>query len=82
MPNCFRPDGPTSPRASCSLHGKRVVLAVARLVPIKNVALLIDALAIAASSACPDAHLLLVGDGPEAGALAHRADDTRYRRRP
>jgi glycosyltransferase involved in cell wall biosynthesis len=67
----FRPDGATL-RRSLRLDAKRVVLTVARLVPIKNIALLIDAFAILRQT-LGDAHLLIVGDGPEANALRHRA---------
>ena len=52
---------------------KRVVVAVARLVPIKNVRLLVDAMAHRPRAASPDAHLLIVGDGPERAALRARA---------
>jgi glycosyltransferase involved in cell wall biosynthesis len=67
----FRPDGPTL-REALHLKGRRVVIAVARLVPIKNVRLLIDAMAIlrARLSAI---HLLIVGDGPAGRALRSRA---------
>src|SRR5262249_3657525 len=51
----FRPDGP-SMRQAFGLDGKRVVLTVARLVPIKNVALLIDAVATLAQR-LPGLHL-------------------------
>jgi glycosyltransferase involved in cell wall biosynthesis len=67
----FRPDGPTL-RQSLRLEDRRVVIAVARLVPIKNVSLLVDAIAIVRTHV-PDVHLLVVGDGPEHAALQTRA---------
>jgi glycosyltransferase involved in cell wall biosynthesis len=67
----FRPDGPSMRRA-LQLEGKRVVLTVARLVPIKNVALLLDAFAIVRERD-GNAHLVIVGDGPEAQNLRARA---------
>src|SRR5207247_3649750 len=48
-----------------------VVIAVARLVPLKNLRLLIEAVA----KVCvrlPDTHLLIVGDGPERAAVRAR----------
>jgi glycosyltransferase involved in cell wall biosynthesis len=59
----FRPDGP-SLREALRLTGRRVVVAVARLVPIKNVRLLVDAIAIVRQR-IPNVHLLMVGDGPQ-----------------
>jgi glycosyltransferase involved in cell wall biosynthesis len=50
--------------------GAPVVGAIGRLVPIKAIDVLIDAMA-----EVPDAHLVLVGDGEERGALAARAVD-------
>lgn len=68
----FRPDGPNL-RQTLRLEHKRVVVAVARLVPVKNLRLLLDALAIA-RRCVPPAHLVIVGDGPEGSALrAHAA---------
>jgi glycosyltransferase involved in cell wall biosynthesis len=67
----FGPVGPTI-RKALRLGGKRVVIAVARLVPIKNVPLLIDALAVLRPHV-PAAHLLIVGDGPAGAALRARA---------
>ena len=63
----FSPDGP-SHRAALGLEGKKVVIAVGRLVPIKNVAVLVEAMA-AVRSRVPDAHLLIVGEGPQRAAL-------------
>jgi glycosyltransferase involved in cell wall biosynthesis len=67
----FHPDGPAI-REALQLTGRRVVIAVARLVPIKNVRLLIDAMAIVRSRV-PATHLLIVGDGPAGAALRSRA---------
>jgi glycosyltransferase involved in cell wall biosynthesis len=67
----FRPDGPSA-RERLGLAGKRVVLTVARLVPIKNVQRLLDAMALVRAQLA-DAHLVIVGDGPEAGALHQHA---------
>jgi glycosyltransferase involved in cell wall biosynthesis len=71
----FRPDG-VDKRADLGLEGKRVIIAVSRLVPIKNIRLLIDALP-AVLAAQPDAHLLIVGEGPERRALWRRAREQR-----
>jgi glycosyltransferase involved in cell wall biosynthesis len=49
-----------------------VVIAVARLVPIKNLRLLIEAVA-KVRVRVPSTHLLIVGDGPERGAVRARA---------
>jgi glycosyltransferase involved in cell wall biosynthesis len=49
-----------------------VILTVARLVPIKNVRLLIDAVAILRHRLAA-VHLVIVGDGSEAQALKHHA---------
>ena len=67
----FQPDGPDE-RARLGLSDRRVVLSVGRFVPIKNMALLVDALA-RMRTADPTAHLLLVGEGPEQRALAQQA---------
>jgi glycosyltransferase involved in cell wall biosynthesis len=66
----FRPDGPTR-RDTLQLHGRRVVITVSRLVPIKNVRLLVEAFGLVRAR-LPAAHLLIVGDGPEAAALRAR----------
>jgi len=66
----FRPDGP-SVRDALLLQDRRVVLAVSRLVPIKNVRLLVDAVALARTRV-PTIHLLIVGDGPEREAVRTR----------
>ena len=67
----FRPAGPNL-RDTLRLAGRRVVLSVGRFVPIKNMALLIDALAQMAP-ADPALHLLLVGEGPELQSLKDQA---------
>jgi len=66
----FRPEGPNQ-RERLGLGAKRVVVAIARLVPLKNLRLLIDAVALVRSRV-PDVHLVIVGDGPEAAALRER----------
>jgi glycosyltransferase involved in cell wall biosynthesis len=63
----FRPDGPAS-RAALGLDGRRVVVSVGRFVPMKNMALLVEAAALLRQS-CPALHVLLVGEGPEQEAL-------------
>lgn len=63
----FRPDGP-SMRATLGLGGKRVVLVVSRLVPIKNVGLAVDAMRVAVG-ARRDVVMAIVGDGPLHTAL-------------
>src|SRR5437773_4206159 len=67
----FRADGPTM-RSSLRLHHKPVVLTVTRLVPLKNLNLLLDAIAIVRER-MPDVQLLVVGDGPEADSLRRHA---------
>ena len=44
MPSCFQPDGDSRRGARSVSTDRRVVLAVGRLVPIKNMALLVDAM--------------------------------------
>jgi glycosyltransferase involved in cell wall biosynthesis len=67
----FTPHGPNL-RAAHGLEGKRVVLCVTRLVPIKNLPLLIEAIADLRRSA-PDAFLVFVGEGPQQQALEAQA---------
>jgi glycosyltransferase involved in cell wall biosynthesis len=67
----FRPDGPDM-RDTLRLRDRQVVLVVTRLVPLKNLTLLLEAIALVRDRA-PKVHLLIVGDGPEAQALKHRA---------
>ena len=69
----FRPDGP-SLRDELHLTGRRVVIAVTRLVPIKNIRLLVDAVAIVRARV-PETHLLIVGDGPERAAVRARVGE-------
>ena len=59
-------------RGQLGLAGKHVVIAVGRLVPIKNMGLLIDALPVLLTRV-PNAHALIVGEGPELAMLEHRA---------
>jgi glycosyltransferase involved in cell wall biosynthesis len=66
----FRPDGPNR-RATLGLEGRRVALVASRLVPIKNVALAVDAMSVAARER-PNLRLLIVGDGPLQAALENR----------
>lgn len=67
----FRPEG-RSLRASLRLADKRVVMTAARLVPIKNIRLLLGAMALLRERIA-GAHLVIVGEGPEAQALKHAA---------
>ena len=63
----FHPEG-RNLRASLRLADKRVVMTAARLVPIKNVRLLLEAMALLRHRV-GNAHLVIVGDGPEAEPL-------------
>lgn len=63
----FRPSG-NHLRGALGLEGRHVLLCVARFVPIKNLALLIDAMAEIAQRD-RRAHLVLAGEGPEEAAL-------------
>jgi glycosyltransferase involved in cell wall biosynthesis len=67
----FTPEGP-SLRPQHGLDGKHVVLCVTRLVPIKNLPLLVDAIADVRRRRS-DVVLVLVGEGPQQGALAAQA---------
>ncbi len=67
----FSPDGPNL-RAARGWDGKRVVLCVTRLVPIKNLPLLIAAIADVRRHA-PDVVLVFVGEGPQQQALEAQA---------
>lgn len=67
----FRPDGP-SHRDALGLRDRRVAIAVARLVPLKNLAMLIDAVA-QLRRRLPAVHLIIVGSGPDAESLQRRA---------
>jgi glycosyltransferase involved in cell wall biosynthesis len=67
----FTPGGPDQ-RAAIGLDGKRVVLCVTRLVPIKNLPLLLDAVA-DVRRRLADVVLVLVGEGPQQPLLESRA---------
>jgi phosphatidylinositol alpha-1,6-mannosyltransferase len=67
----FTPDGPNM-RAARGLEGKRVVLCVTRLVPIKNLPLLLRAVADVRQRSA-DVVLVLVGEGPQQPALEAQA---------
>jgi glycosyltransferase involved in cell wall biosynthesis len=71
----FQSAGPDL-RRELGLEGKRVVLSVGRLVPLKNVRLLIDAFGLVRRSQ-PHAHLVIVGEGPELAGLRARACEAR-----
>ncbi|MFE7112292.1 glycosyltransferase family 4 protein [Streptomyces sp. NPDC057575] len=66
----YRPRAGASPdpRAELALHGKRVILCVARLVPRKGQDTLIRALPLIRSKV-PDAELVVVGRGPDEARL-------------
>jgi glycosyltransferase involved in cell wall biosynthesis len=66
----FTPEG-RSVREAQGLGGSRVVICVTRLVPIKNLPMMLDAIAIVRKTA-PDVVLVLVGEGPQQPALAER----------
>jgi glycosyltransferase involved in cell wall biosynthesis len=66
----FRADGPHM-RAELACDERCVALVVSRLVPIKNVAFAVDAVARAAREQ-PDVMLVIVGDGPLRPALEAR----------
>jgi glycosyltransferase involved in cell wall biosynthesis len=70
--NLFTPEG-RDRRAELGLHGKPVVLAVGRLVPIKNTPLLVDAMALLRQRV-PTAHLVIAGDGPERASLERQVE--------
>jgi len=67
----FTPEG-ADVREELNLTARRVVIAVSRLVPIKNLALLVDAVALVAARDS-SIHLLIVGEGPEREALERHA---------
>ena len=66
----FSPQGPNH-RGTLGLEGKLVVITVGRLVPIKNTALLIDAMHLIRDRQ-PLVHLLIVGEGPARASLDRR----------
>ncbi len=70
----FTPEGPgyIDRRGELGLMGKRIVVSVGRLVPIKNVRLLLDAIRIARDRE-PSVHMLHVGEGPELAMLKRHA---------
>ncbi len=69
----FRPADPRAARALLGLPEAGLhVGVVARLAPVKDHATLLDAFALLRRER-PDAHLTLVGDGPERAALGERA---------
>src|SRR5215831_18511492 len=67
----FSPDGP-SVRSELNFGESPVVLCVSRLVPIKNVALFVDAVALVRRQR-PDVRAVVAGDGPLESALKQRA---------
>jgi glycosyltransferase involved in cell wall biosynthesis len=67
----FRPDG-ASLRQTLRVQDKRVVVTVARLVSLKNLRLLLEAIAIVRTRV-PNVHLLMVGEGPDADRLKQDA---------
>jgi glycosyltransferase involved in cell wall biosynthesis len=69
----FEPEGGNR-RADLGLDGKQVVIAVSRLVPLKNLSLLIDAIAMVKATH-PAIHLIVVGEGPERESLRRRASE-------
>jgi glycosyltransferase involved in cell wall biosynthesis len=69
--NLFTPDG-TDMRASHRLSNRRVVLCVTRLVPIKNLPLLLQAVADLHRESA-DVVLVLVGEGPQQATLEAQA---------
>lgn len=73
----FRPDGPNL-RRELQLGGKQVILAVGRLVPLKHLRVLLDAMRIVKAEV-PAAHLLLVGEGPERQELERHAQESGIR---
>ena len=69
------PDG-TAVRAEFGIpDGAPTVVCVARLVPVKGIEILLSAMQVPVLQET-GAHLLLVGDGPEEGALRERAQAT------
>ncbi len=67
----FRPDG-ADVRTQLGLADRRVIVSAGRFVPMKNMALLVEALA-RLRQADSTVHLLLVGEGPEQRALEQQA---------
>jgi glycosyltransferase involved in cell wall biosynthesis len=71
----FTPAG-NDVRCEHRLEGKRVVICVTRLVPIKNLPMMLDAIAHVRATR-PDVVLVLVGEGPQQPMLAARARELR-----
>jgi glycosyltransferase involved in cell wall biosynthesis len=69
----FSPAG-ANLRYEAGLRDKLVIVAVGRLVPIKNMRLLIEVMP-AIVAAVPRAHALIVGEGPERSMLHRRAEE-------
>lgn len=67
----FSPDG-ADLRASLGLDGRPVIVAVGRLVPIKNLRLLIEALPLV-QQAIPRVAAIIAGDGPDESMLRRLA---------
>lgn len=70
----FRPDpaGRETVRTRLGLQDRRVIVCVSRIVPRKGQDTLVEAMP-EVLAAVPDAHLLIVGPGDDAGRLAARA---------
>jgi glycosyltransferase involved in cell wall biosynthesis len=68
----FSPEG-GSVRGELGVGAAPIVLCVSRLVPIKNVALFIDAMAVV-HRARPDVRAVITGEGPLEAALKQQAD--------
>jgi glycosyltransferase involved in cell wall biosynthesis len=66
----FTPDGPTM-RAAHGLSASKVVICITRLVPIKNLPMMLEAMALVRESR-RDAVLVLVGEGPQQSALEEK----------
>jgi glycosyltransferase involved in cell wall biosynthesis len=73
----FAPEG-ADRRGELGLTGRRVIVAVGRLVPIKNMRLLIGSMP-GILKRVPTAHALIVGEGPEFAMLQQLASDLRVR---
>jgi glycosyltransferase involved in cell wall biosynthesis len=71
----FTPEG-SNVRQDYGLAGKKVVLCVTRLVPIKNIPMMLDAIARLRVHR-PDVVLVLVGEGPQQPVLETRARELR-----
>jgi glycosyltransferase involved in cell wall biosynthesis len=67
----FTPDGPNE-RAVQGLEGKKVVICVTRLVPIKNLPMMLKAVALVRQRQ-PNVVLALIGEGPQKPLLEQQA---------